>query len=90
METLERCVAALGKRPEAVARSPMADVPASSASDDASGKCRIKGNIGGSGKIYHVPGTAAYEKTKIDAVKGERWFCSEDEARAAGWRAPKG
>ncbi|MGN6917326.1 sunset domain-containing protein [Neisseria sp. P0017.S004] len=50
----------------------------------------MKGNIGNSGRIYHVPGTAAYEKTKIDEAKGERWFCSEDEARAAGWRAPRG
>jgi endonuclease YncB( thermonuclease family) len=52
--------------------------------------CRIKGNISGSGKIYHVPGSDAYEKTKIDESKGERWFCSEDQARAAGWRAPRG
>ena len=89
-ETLERCVAALGKRPEAVAPLPLADVPAASASDGAPGECRIKGNISGSGKIYHVPGSDAYAKTKIDESKGERWFCTEDEARAAGWRAPRG
>jgi hypothetical protein len=52
--------------------------------------CRIKGNISGNGKIYHVPGSDAYAKTRIDESKGERWFCSEDEARAAGWRAPRG
>ena len=51
--------------------------------------CRIKGNISKSGKIYHVPGSGAYEKTLIDESKGERWFCSEDEAKVAGWRAPK-
>lgn len=89
-ETLERCVAALGKRPEAVAPLPLADAPAASASDGAAGECRIKGNIGGSGKIYHVPGTAAYAKTKIDESKGERWFCTEEEARTAGWRKPRG
>ena len=66
------------------------DVSAAAASEGASGKCRIKGNISGSGKIYHLPGTAAYEKTKIDEAKGERWFCTEDEARAAGWRKPRG
>jgi len=54
------------------------------------GKCRIKGNISGNGKIYHVPGSDAYAKTRIDESKGERWFCSEEEARAAGWRAPRG
>jgi endonuclease YncB( thermonuclease family) len=88
-ETLERCVAALGRRPEAVAPLPPADVPSASASDGAPGECRIKGNISGSGKIYHVPGTAAYGKTKIDEARGERWFCTEDEARDAGWRAPR-
>ena len=41
-------------------------------------------------EIYHVPGSPAYERTKIDEAKGERWFCSEAEARAAGWRAPRG
>ena len=31
-------------------------------------------------------GPSRYEKTRIDPAKGERLFCSEDEARAAGWR----
>ena len=49
--------------------------------------CKIKGNIGQSGtRIYHVPGGAYYGRTKISKGKGERWFCSEAEARAAGWR----
>ena len=51
--------------------------------------CRIKGNISQNGRIYHVPGSPSYEQTKIDESKGERWFCSEAEARAAGWRAPR-
>jgi hypothetical protein len=51
------------------------------------GGCNIKGNIGNKGdRIYHVPGQAFYDKTKISAGKGERWFCSEQEARQAGWR----
>lgn len=50
-------------------------------------RCRIKGNISLSGeRIYHVPGGRWYDRTRIDTLKGERWFCSEDEARAAGWR----
>ena len=49
--------------------------------------CPIKGNISRNGeRIYHVPGTADYGSTRIDESKGERWFCSEDEALKAGWR----
>ena len=49
--------------------------------------CTIKGNISSGGKrIFHVPGQQHYEQTRISAGKGERWFCSEDEAVAAGWR----
>ena len=49
--------------------------------------CVIKGNVSRSGeRIYHVPGGAHYDATRISGAKGERWFCSEAEARAAGWR----
>jgi hypothetical protein len=50
--------------------------------------CNIKGNISvNTGeRIYHVPGQKFYSETIISSGKGERWFCSEDEARAAGWR----
>ena len=49
--------------------------------------CRIKGNISSKGvRIYHLPGQAWYDKTRISPGKGERWFCSEAEARRAGWR----
>jgi endonuclease YncB( thermonuclease family) len=51
-----------------------------------SGECRIKGNISENGRIYHLPGQKHYERTRINNAKGERWFCSEAEARAAGWR----
>lgn len=53
----------------------------------ASSGCRIKGNIGRTGsRIYHVPGGQFYERTRIDTSRGERWFCTEAEARKAGWR----
>lgn len=49
--------------------------------------CNIKGNIGSSGeKIYHLPECGSYAKTQIDEGRGERWFCSEEEAKASGWR----
>lgn len=53
-------------------------------------QCLIKGNINSKkDKIYHIPGWRDYEKTKIDTGKGERWFCTEEEAKSAGWRAPR-
>ncbi len=52
--------------------------------------CVIKGNIGRrTVRIYHVPGGQYYSRTRIDPGKGERWFCSEREARRAGWRKSK-
>ncbi len=58
----------------------------SASGDDSWEECRIKGNISRSGKIYHLPGMSHYSRTKIDEGKGEKWFCSEAEAQAAGWR----
>ncbi|WP_240056653.1 thermonuclease family protein [Bacillus mesophilum] len=43
--------------------------------------CDIKGNQSG---IYHVPGSTYYDRTKAEV-----WFCSVEEAEAAGYRAPK-
>ena len=60
---------------------------ASSSSPATRGDCAIKGNVSRSGeRIYHVPGQANYRQTRIAEAEGERWFCSEAEARAAGWR----
>ncbi len=79
-ETAEECVAAV--RESRLAPLLQEPVPAPGAG------CRIKGNINGKGaKIYHVPGDVNYEGTRIDTGRGERWFCTEEEARAAGWRA---
>lgn len=58
-----------------------------SANQTTTDACQIKGNISRSGeRIYHVPGARDYGPTRIDESKGERWFCSEDEALKAGWR----
>jgi endonuclease YncB( thermonuclease family) len=51
--------------------------------------CAIKGNISKSGRLYHMPGSRWYAGTRINTGKGEHWFCSEPEARAAGWRAAR-
>lgn len=56
-------------------------------SSDAGRDCNIKGNIARDGeRIYHVPGQRYYAQTRISTGRGERWFCSEREAREAGWR----
>jgi endonuclease YncB( thermonuclease family) len=50
--------------------------------------CAIKGRIGlrsqitGYAGIYHVPSCRSYERTKHP----HRWFCSEQEAQAEGFR----
>ncbi|NEO14852.1 MULTISPECIES: cold shock domain-containing protein [Moorena] len=54
--------------------------------------CMIKGNISVTTgkKLYHLPAMEDYESTVIDLSKGERWFCTESEAIANGWRkAPR-
>ena len=52
--------------------------------------CVIKGNINAKGRrIFHVPGQEDYPATRIDTSRGERWFCSTNEAVAAGWIAAK-
>lgn len=50
--------------------------------------CTIKGNISekGYGKTYLIQGCDNYTQVKIDASKGEQYFCSEEEAREAGFR----
>lgn len=58
---------------------------------DARPGCRIKGNVSRRGeRIYHLPGDRHYDRTRIDTAAGERWFCSEAEARRAGWRHARG
>lgn len=48
--------------------------------------CAIKGNISANGRIYHMPWSPWYGRVGIEESRGERWFCSEAEAVAAGWR----
>lgn len=56
-------------------------------SSDENNGCVIKGNISSKKeKIYHLPGQAFYEKTIIDEMAGEKWFCTEEEAKISGWR----
>jgi len=50
-------------------------------------KCVIKGNINKRyEKDYFLPGCPNYKRVIIDPRKGERWFCTEKEAKEAGWQ----
>jgi endonuclease YncB( thermonuclease family) len=49
--------------------------------------CRIKGNVNRAGVcIYHTPESRWYAKINMRISKGTRWFCSKEEAEAAGCR----
>jgi endonuclease YncB( thermonuclease family) len=48
--------------------------------------CAIKGNVTANGKIYHMPWSPWYAQIRMDPGRGRRWFCTESEALAAGWR----
>ncbi|MCC6202114.1 MAG: thermonuclease family protein [Gammaproteobacteria bacterium] len=83
-ETAASCVAATRAQPETAERG--ARIATWFAALPAPG-CVIKGNVSGSGaRIYHLPGTSGYQSTRIDPARGERWFCDEREAGAAGFR----
>jgi endonuclease YncB( thermonuclease family) len=58
-----------------------------SASEAPSPECVIKGNVNRKGeRIYHLPGQLNYAQINMSKGLGERWFCTEAEADAAGWR----
>ena len=50
-------------------------------------ECTIKGNINRNGeRIYHMQNQKFYARIRIDKGGGKRWFCTPEEAEAAGWR----
>jgi endonuclease YncB( thermonuclease family) len=52
--------------------------------------CTIKGNVNTSGEcIYHTPSSRWYAQIKMQIAKGTRWFCSTEDAEAAGCRETK-
>ena len=52
---------------------------------DISCGCVIKGNINSEGKkIYHCPNSPNYNEVEINKI-GERYFCTEQEAKDAGF-----
>lgn len=53
--------------------------------------CPIKGTTNAGEKVYHMPWSPEYDRIRVTASsKSRRWFCTEAEALAAGYRAPQG
>ena len=54
--------------------------------------CIIKGNISehGYGKTYFFPGCPNYKRVKVDFEKGDRYFCTNEEAEVAGFKMAEG
>jgi endonuclease YncB( thermonuclease family) len=49
--------------------------------------CPIKGQVTGTERVYVLPGTPAYERLRVQTARGDRWFCSEQDAASAGFKA---
>lgn len=47
--------------------------------------CPIKGRVRSGARVYVLPWSPTYDSIRLSAARGERWFCSESEAQAAGW-----
>ena len=70
-----------------LAAAPLQDAQTTSSMKANQLSCRIKGNVNRVGeRIYFLPGERDYERVRMDRGAGKRWFCSEDQAIAAGWR----
>lgn len=55
------------------------------AKSEAPGGCPIKGQVRGGKRVYVAPWAPDYSRATVRQGRGERWFCSENEALAAGW-----
>jgi endonuclease YncB( thermonuclease family) len=49
--------------------------------------CPIKGQIAGATRTYVLPWSPEYDRARVQKTRGERWFCSEQEAVSAGFKA---
>jgi endonuclease YncB( thermonuclease family) len=48
--------------------------------------CPIKGVVSGGERVYVLPWSPDYDRGRVQKARGERWFCSEREAEAAGFK----
>ena len=62
-------------------------LPRSATEGSASPNCIIKGNVNRNGeRIYHMPEQHFYSTIRMEIGAGRRWFCTPEEAEAAGFR----
>lgn len=47
--------------------------------------CPIKGRVRASSRVYTMPWSDGYDGNRVRTERGDRWFCSEEEAQAAGF-----
>ncbi len=65
---------------------PLPELPPYRIVPKADGHGLIKGNVSSEGKrIYHVPNGSYYDKVDVSLGSGEQYFCSEEDAKAAGF-----
>jgi endonuclease YncB( thermonuclease family) len=48
--------------------------------------CPIKGDVTRSVRVYVMPWSPDYARVRVQTARGDRWFCSEQEALAAGFK----
>lgn len=48
--------------------------------------CPIRGVVSAQGRVYAMPWSEGYDRRNLRRAKDERWFCSEEEAQAAGFK----
>jgi hypothetical protein len=79
--------AACEKSNEAIIQEQLRDATCPKGCADPIPGCNIKGNIGGTGqKFYLLPEHELYKDVIIQPEKGERWFCTPQEAERNGFR----
>jgi endonuclease YncB( thermonuclease family) len=49
--------------------------------------CPIKGLVRDGDRVYLLPGSPDYERGRVQTSRGGRWFCSEQDAQSAGFKA---
>lgn len=48
--------------------------------------CMIKGNARAGEKYYYLPSCSQYDQVLVDRAFGDSWFCTEAEAKKAGFK----
>lgn len=52
--------------------------------------CPIKGRVRASSRVYTMPWSDGYDSNRMRTERGDRWFCSEQEAQSAGFKSADG